>query len=74
LQRDHSATERQEFDLQVFSFQYSFCHLLALQNPHPRFPGKMLEATANTKTLPQLPLVAALDELFEKGADLMDEC
>lgn len=34
----------------------------------------MLATTTNTKTLPQLPLVAVLDELFEKGADLMEEC
>jgi len=27
--RDHSATEWQESDLQVFSFFHSFCHLLA---------------------------------------------
>jgi hypothetical protein len=29
----------------------------------------MPDATINTKTLPQLALVAVLDELFEKGAD-----
>jgi hypothetical protein len=29
----------------------------------------MPDTTTNTKTLPQLPLVAVLDELFEKGAD-----
>ena len=31
----------------------------------------MPEATINTKTLPQLPLAAVLDELFENGADMM---
>jgi hypothetical protein len=34
----------------------------------------MLDATTNTKSLPQLPDVAVLDELFEMAADMMEEC
>ena len=30
--------------------------------------------TTYTKTLPQLPLVAVLDELFEKEGDMTEEC